>query len=394
MSKLTLVSALRRETTQFPAPAYVSPDGKYAYIVYEITATEDIKLAAEILDISGDVPKSVATLEVDDDFVAVDDGAASSDFTKFSIVQDNQDGSCRIRVLTVDLESDKPAFEVVGEKTVSGVVTDGYTSLGGVFLDDDKYVNLTAAIASKSTEEEQTSTLWLLDANSDKLKIVDSVTKKRIYPSSGVAVQAGCLSGLVIPASHGILDFNDLPANWAPKHVLHLYSVKNGKLKHLAKDLLPQGVLNISAVNTDDKSLVSVGTYLALDEEAVSPVDVTDQNTAAPNSDGKELRIYSISDKCLKLKCAKDVDVSVGGIALSPNTKTLLLSENLAAYSDFSTAIFQSSQFDDCKLCNKSLGLQISGLVTSFAFDEAGSKVVVASPSSDSINNNILVFKF
>lgn len=383
MSKLVITDALVRETTQFPSLAYMSPSGDRIYAVYEILAEEGIRLAAELFAVEDGKLVSLATYENDLEFVAVDGGAASHDFTRFSIIEDNQNGQFRVRLLRY---VDKMLI-VVGERILDAY-TPGFTPFGGTFLEDDSAIVVTAV--TKNTQPNQTSTIWLL-ANNHSLSILDSHTDQVIYTTIAAPFAEKNQQHFAITTSKGILDFNDIPSFAAAPHRLVIYKIEKHQLVPTKKADLPQVASSVGAFHRSDKTLISVSTYMALPESGPTIPIRTETNITTTNNDD-EFRIYGYSGKELRLVLSQNTDTTVESIYLA-NNDIVWFSQNTGPYPEFLPSVVQWGSWE--KDCDKLDDLSLAKPTNGFAnvVTDSSGRLVLIYTASGTNNHNLILAK-
>ncbi len=382
--KLKIFDAIQRETTAFASNVYLSKDGKRAFAVYQITATETSKLAAELFDTSSGKLVTLATYISDLQYVSVESGAASPDFTKFSIVEAKEDENLyRVRILSYDGISG--VFDVVTGKIYEGIAK-GFTSYGGTFLSDGSAVIHTAVQLQEGNVQKS---VLIVSSSSDLFPIV-AYAYEGIYPVIASSFAIGNVNYFAICSSKGILDFNDVTAFWKPEHRLEVFRIDdiNG-LVLVTSALLPQGAMTVSVHHHCGEVKISVGTTTALPPgEKTIPIHTTTNQSATANE--HEYRVYDFIDEKLYLTESIDTDSTVECIYRT-NAGYTLVAQNTLAYEYFGQSMLQIRHEN-----NFNLAIPINGFVTASS-DECGKNLIIGSalqadtPSYS--NNNIILVK-
>jgi len=425
---LKLLDAIVRETTGFPAIVQVSDDGSKLFAVYEITIDpESTTLAAELFDISSGKLKSLATFDAteqfNEGFLNVDSGAASSDFCKFSLVLDDWQGAAdpanpalgRMRVLLLKRVGDELVVEVTetfGDLNSTELVVQGYTPLGGTFVDDDQAIVVTAVTSPVTIEIEpgtaEHSTLWLL--NSTTLKTLSKLTVEKVFTQAAVALDTKHHSNyFAITTSQGALDFQNLPGNWDSPHQLEVYRVKDCEVKLVAEQELPQGALSIAAAKVPGGWKLFVGTTTALLETQKATIPVPNELNTSADTEGKEFLefLFTRKGKELALIGSYNTDSSIDGIAYASESETIFISQLALPQPEYGPSFFTFGRFNCDQFENLAFPRATGGLVN-FALNNAETRLVVGSASTNyngdeglnpvdsdlPIYNNLLLYKF
>lgn len=370
---LRLFDAIQRETSSFSTNVYISKDATRAFAVYQLTANNTNSIVAELFDITNGKLETLFQYKSDLLFPIVESGTAAKDFSMFSIVEMNESNNFRVTLLDSKLV---PIVTRIGPGT-----SKGFTTIGGTFTPDNSAIIVTTV--SADTLPNQQSTLYLLSTTN--LGIIASLVVSKIFAVIASSFSVCNKQYFAIASSQGVLDFNDLPANWKPTHQLEVYRIDNTRLTLVSTAILPQGAMTVSAQPKKHSVLISVGTSTALIPKCPN-VRIKDATNRSATIDNSELRIYKFihEELCLKRQINTDTIVETAHIT---NAGDLIISQNTLPYSEFGPSVVQ---------LKKGLALPTNGLVN-LDSDKTGTHLILGSaleagtPSAS--NNNVLLLK-
>lgn len=365
---LRLLSAVARETTGFSAFPFLSPMADQAFLIYDITVEPDVTTAAELFDISSNQLISMRTLQGDLDFPSVDSGAATYDFSKFSILDDNQVDKARIRILDHD-------FNVLAERIFTDAYLQGYTFVGGNFSPCGKYV--TVSYVTANTVPNQTSTLKVLQTSD--LTTVAEITLVGVIETNGILFEQKGKLYLSVVLAQGVLDFNeDVALGQLPPYLLQVYKVDRqaGLLSLKSEVPQPQSVANLTYESSCKKTMIVFGTRLALLEGELS---IFNGHPSALPTDGDELRFYLFCKHLKKLE-SYNLNTGVDDVAITENDEIIL-----NRYGPGDTGFFQLGNIDK----HHNLRWEDPAILSNrpFLVSTVGNRVLVGEGSAEGWNN-------
>lgn len=389
MVKLTLSDAILRPTTGYDAPVSISKDGHYVYIVYNSKQTLTPVTEAELFMTKDETLTSLRTFSGDLIYTSIDGGYASNDFNLFSILDDNQVNTARLRIIDKN-------FNLVSTTLFTDFYAPGFSFIGGKFSHDGKLVAVTYVNSNNTT---QMSVLRVL--KTDTLEIIASYNYagNTLYPAKFFTTKCKCSSGyeckknyIAVESTDGIFNFlNPAPLS---SSILSVYKISflDNSLTMVDSVNLPQ-LANFDIVNYDDKTMIIVGTKRSNTYNNVSKY-INSVTSFLPN-DSSELRIYEFIDKSkIKIVCKKNIDASIYVVGY-PDCKHLLMAqENDNGTNNF----FEIMSIDkdkcncNCTLNSSNIGQYVSPLVRA-AFSDNGKKLIVTGESMTGSLYNILLYK-
>lgn len=390
--KLELTSALSRNTTDFPAVVSISENGDKVYAVYGITVDNNVNLAAELFKNRDGGLASVNTIRGDLDYSSIDSGHASRDFTKFSVLDDNQsvnDSKARIRTLNSKLQ-------IVAERIFTDAFLPGYTFVGGQFSPNGSLVAVSYALGPALLGGSQSSILRILDANT----LVDVASYEFV---AGVSVGGATFFNfnrglyVTIVTSQGILDFNNLACAAKPEYNVHVFSLSGNTLTKVVKQQIPQNSFGVTAFNKDARVYLLIGTFRAiLNEINFYADDCNACYQAGTLVDGDELRIYKFTGEALTRISSVNRNQTIQSPVLHPDGRHLIFGQTSSDVNSNEAGFFQLVKLDgEYQIKYSRLGLAAPHFFTA-RFSEDGNWLIVggANSNNDSKNlHNILLYK-
>lgn len=172
---IRLTGVTQRRTDTFAALPYVSKDGKQAFLNYQLTynPASPTNIGWELFNTRQYNFNTTTNVQsADPVFINVDGGQASDDFTLFSFLDDNYDGSSnysqgRIRIARPNASGgfDILATRVVGVNPADPYFGVGFSLNGGNFSSDNQYVTLSYVYNPNLGQPYQLSILRILNVS-------------------------------------------------------------------------------------------------------------------------------------------------------------------------------------------------------------------------------------
>ena len=313
---LKLTDVFSRCTAGNTTSASISKHGKYVFLVYNITMDCSGNVVGEIFENKYGHLITKKILRTDNDFGIINGGYASSNFTKFTILDSNNTDTARVRIFD-------SKFNVLATKLLEDYYPKGNSFRGGKFILDGKYIALTYVYASDVNTDKQRSIIRIL--RSDTLEDAFEYTfEGNTYSDvQSFRTSNGC-EYLILLSNDGIYN-NDNPEanNFSVLKILWMDEC-NCKIKLVDQALLPQ-LGNYDFVEKDDQVYIAVGTYRA-DIKKVKTIFTIKSQSLLLN-DGDELKVFKFSDNKLHLSYSKNLDTSAQ-VFFHPNKKNILIHQN------------------------------------------------------------------
>ncbi len=325
---LTLTDSIVREYGAdggFPFTPSLSNSGDQAYVVYPINATSISQVIAEIFDNnSGTLSSSDTLLSADfATYPVIDNGYASPDFTRFSLVDDNNTDTIRIRVFNNTLTDPTPTTAIFTDYDPGN---DDYSGNGGQWSADRNYLLMT----------------YLTDAMpgnlTTQIRVLDSSTLNTL---ANTTIPGGSFGGIflqfhgktyVAVTSYTTTDDNDWvydfdrsnagPNNATPPPYasnLYVFEYSDGALNLIDSAGLPQAADAPSGVIYQHHAFIGVGTSRAIKPNEVSVFSNNSDKQSFSKTDGREERIYKFSGRSLELVYSNNANAGVQAPTFTPD---------------------------------------------------------------------------
>jgi len=369
---LNLSDSTLRESNKHTISTKISSDGTQAYLVYQISISEDESiLAAELFDVSSDKLKTVSIYVPEDlSYPIIRGGSASEDFSIFTIIEstnDQNNGKIRVRTLKRGIDENSHKLLVIAETYINCIIK-GFCPRGGIFV-DNKYI-LVHSVVEDSTN--QKSKIWLLNIND--LSLYSSLVVNGIITSDVIMIKPKGVIGISFCMSQGIYDMNSLHINWKPDYKLMLYKIDENKKTFVkcTEKKLSYGGISITSTFYN-KWYITIGTHLLTNSQ---------------------LCIYSIDKNWeLYLEKSSKINSSIENIKISNNCKYYLLSHRIHPYTDFSSSVIQvGTDIFNLDIINPIIPTNI---YTSFDCDENFKKIIITCSNDNNYSNkNIFLYTF
>lgn len=308
MTKIKLSDVLARSTANFDAPVSISDSGKYIYIVYNITVAQTGSLISELFENVNGKLVSIRSIYGNVQYNNIDSGFASPDFKYFTLLDDDQINTARIRLFDKNMN-------LITTRLFDDFYSVGYSFNGGTFSQDGKYIALTYIY--QNTSPQQSSILRILDAKT-LVPIAEYRYSGNTY-SPLKFLQQNNKTFILFESTFGIFDYSQ-PAPNAPS-LLNVLKLKKHTLKLKDSVSLPQ-LANFDVISNDNNNLIVVGT-----DRADLPNEITIHQILQPSflpHDGDELRFYKLKKSKLKLKNKKNIKEGIYTIFYPDGEKILL----------------------------------------------------------------------
>ncbi|QKF93662.1 hypothetical protein QKU48_gp0204 [Fadolivirus algeromassiliense] len=355
--KLTLSSVLSRPTSGYSAPNSISRDGSLIYCVYDICVLPNLTLEAELFDNSNGTLVSKKQLHgnttdpTPGPYIIVDGGQAAPNFNKFSILDDNNEDTARLRILD-------PEFNVTATKLFADYFAEGFSFNGGSFSDDSGLVAVTYVYDPNVNQPYQKSILRVLETS--------GLNEVASYPYNGntgnltrfftlkCKTSNGCYVNkqyLVLHSLGGTYDAEN-PTS-APPSLLKILCLQNGVISLVDEVELPENC-TYDLHKCGNQIYLVVGTSRANIQGEI--IVQEEANPSFLQSDGDEYRVYKF-DCChgLQMICGKNFNTSLN-VTFYPDGNSVVINQNIIRNCP---GMFEVVQVDDLKCprkCSSTIG--------------------------------------
>lgn len=304
----------------FPFTPSLSSSGDQAYVVYTINATSTSQVIAELFTNSNGELFSLDTiLWGNDGFPIIDNGYGSPDFTRFSLVDDNNTDTIRIRLFNTALAHlDTATFNDYAPGTGS------FSGNGGQWSQDGDFLLMT--YLTNATPGSLTTTIRVLDSST--LNGIASTT-----------ISGGSFGGIFLQFDNrtfvAVTSYNTTTGNdWvygfdrenaAPPSTLYVFELTGNALTLIDSASLPQAADAPSGTifqqNNHNRALIGIGTSRAIKTGEVNIFSDNSDKTAFPDTNGHEELIYDFNGSSLNLAFSKNVNAGVQAPTFTPDGK-------------------------------------------------------------------------
>ena len=338
--KLELASSVLRETTAFQAKVSISPNGDKVFAAYLITVDKVNTLIAELFQNQNGNMVSFKTLKGDLEFSAIDSGIASPDFSKFTVLDDNQStdaskAKARLRLFDNNLN-------LLGERIFDDAYLPGYTFVGGSFSEDSRAFILSYVVKDG---ENQKSIIRIIKADENLRDI--AVLRFEGISTGQTLFTHGCDLYVTFVTAEGKLNFDDLATAAKPQYKLHVYKLEGHVLVSVARAKLPQFSYNAPSVLIKDEHVnILVGTLRAIKDDQVNIYENNTSYECDNKHDCAELRIYRFTGCELVRLYTNKRDHTVQSPILHPDARHLVFANenaNIAAVNSNQPGFWQVS---------------------------------------------------
>lgn len=306
--------------TQERISVSISNHGKYIYMVYntniDCSGNNNI---AEIFENKCGKLITKKVLNGDNEFSLVSSGYASSNFNKFSLLEDNQISEARLRILD-------SKFNTLVSATFNDYCSQGNSFRGGKFIDNEKYVAVTY-VYSSDNEDRQKSVLRIL--RTDTLEqayeykfIGNTYSNVKYFKLTNSCGE--CETYVALLTNDGI--YNTVRPQAKSFSVLKILKLdsENNKIRLIDQALLPQ-IGDFDLIEKNNHIYIVVGTNRADVNKNKSMFNQQSKSLLLNNGD--ELRVYIFGDNKLELLYSKNLDTCVK-VLFHPNKDNILIQQN------------------------------------------------------------------
>jgi hypothetical protein len=429
MNKLRLTNTVQRRSDGFPVHGSISQCGRYAYCVYPINESCKDDVIAEFFDIRDGLLYSTNQQKSDIDHLEeteenmwkVNSGSANFDFTRFSIVDDDQSGisiekhnkqhneqhdeqhneqyneqhdeqhneqhkeqlkGCiRIRIYDNHFKLLKTRDDIVyavGERNKT------YSVTGGNFSRDGKYIMLTYLIgADLEKQKTRIHILKSFDLTDVAIQDIDGST------FGGEFIQMNGKTFVVIAIQNGTFQFGFNTEMESTLSEIKLFLIKKSKFKQVDRSRLPQIInangLVVRMTDCGTKALIGASTRRAIKTTSLFKKD---SNNRVFDNSGKEMRIYVFDGTEMKKVMSKKTDSTMYGPIFYPKDEILLINQQLSEQDPCTFDLY------DCSLRRKTkkLGTYFAPPMSRFRFSETGKWLLVTGSDKNKKINNINLY--
>lgn len=317
---LKLTDVFSRYTSGNNASTSISKHGKYVYLVYNITVDSSGNTVGEIFENKYGHLITKKILHSNNEFPIVNGGYASDNFNKYTLLDNNNIDTARIRIFD-------SKFNVLATRLFDDYYPNGNSFMGGKFINNGKYIAVTYVYSYDLNNEKQKSVLRILrsDTLEEAFEFKFEGNTYSYVRSFNIKNRCGNLETyLILLTNDGIFDIDKPEASTFSVLKILRMDVCNNNIKLVDQVLLPQ-LGNYDFIEKDNKILIGVGTYRA-DISKVKTIFSIKSKSLLLN-DGDELRLYKFSDCKLNLIYSKNLDTSVQ-VFFHPSQNYMLIQQN------------------------------------------------------------------